>query len=251
MTQCQACDTPAPSGVSICPRCQRDTEHRLTAQEFYRQQLLVVLTRATRTQALNDGGRAASLTLAWAQIGDRFLDTIDGAELRAILASLPPARRAADALHSQRSLLVSWCRDLHDKADVPLPADDTVAMVAHLHSNMAILRKHVAAGEFVHELRSLVNHMLRVIDLPEERTRITVGPCPHTYPDDDGHEAHCAGEVEAIIPSDVDEPAVMKCGACRVSYDTTQWTRAGRLIQARRVQLERQKDLARQFIGKA
>jgi hypothetical protein len=250
LSQCQACDSEV-RDTYICPRCESDTRARLQRQGFYYRQLLTVLTRMTRTEALNDGGRAASLTLAWAQMGDRFLDSIEGAELARILASLPPARRAANAMHSQRSLLVSWCRLLHEDAGITLPADLIATMGHHLANNLHILRKHEAAGELVHEIRALETRIVQVIDLPTERTRIKVGPCPNTYPDGDGDDTHCIGEIEAVVPVDVTASAYMKCGTCRAEWPSREWYITGPAIQARKAQLDRQKHLAAQFIGKA
>jgi hypothetical protein len=250
MSTCQACTSTAPDGVSICGKCETDTRARLRQQEFYRQELLTVLARLTRTQALNDGGRATSLTLAWAQMGDRFLDTIEGRELRKIIASLPPAWKAASALHSQRSLLVSWCRLLNEEAGVALPADSVAAMAVHVHDQMPILRKHEAAGELVAEVRAIVGRIVKVIDLPDERTRVEVGPCPNLWPNDEGQDEPCPGQVTAHVPVDVTAVAYMRCGACRAEWPSREWYITGPRIQARQEQLERQRKLAAQFVGK-
>jgi hypothetical protein len=245
-SQCQSCGAAVQDTV-ICGRCEHDTRARLAAQETYRRQLLTVLARMTRTEAANDGGRAASLTLAWAQMGDRFLDSIDGKELKQILASLPPAQRAANTLRAQRDLLTEWCR-----AVMPTyPSDASVnAMAGDLYDRMSIIRKHETAGDYANRLRNLETRIIQTIDLPTERTRVDVGPCPNTWPNPEGHTEPCPGQITAHFPRDLDQPAMMRCSACKAEFDTTQWTRVGILIQRRKEQLEQQRTLAQQFIGK-
>jgi hypothetical protein len=248
VTQCQACDTPAPSGLSLCGRCESDTRARLTAQETYRRELLTVLARMTRTQAANDGGRAASLTLAWAQMGDRFLDTIDGKELKQILASLPPAQRAANTLRSQRDLLLDWCRTL---AFGHNPEWSVVDMATGLLDNLHIIRKHESAGGYANRLRNLETRIIQTIDLPQDRTRIKVGPCPNLWPDPEGTITPCPGDITAHFPHDKADSPTAKCSACHAEWDATQWTGLDRKMKQRTAQLEQQRTLAQQFIGKA
>jgi hypothetical protein len=245
--QCQSCGAAVLDTV-ICGRCEHDTRARLTRQETWRRELLTVLARMTRTEAANDGGRAASLTLAWAQMGDRFLDTIDGKELKQILASLPPAQRAANTLRAQRDLLHEWCRAL----PVDIWSDAPVSTMARvLLERLHIIRKHDTAGDYANRLRNLETRIIQTIDLPQERTRVDVGPCPNLWPNPEGHTEPCPGQITAHFPRDLDQPAMMRCNACKAEFDTTQWTRVGILIQRRKEELERQKSLAQQFIGKA
>jgi hypothetical protein len=218
--------------VTICGRCESQTRHHLSDQEAHRKELMTALTRMTRMQAPNDGGRATNLALAWARMGDRFLESIGGKELQQIIATLPPARRAADALHSQRSLLVAWCRDLAEVYDIPLPQNTIAAMSGHLGRHMRILRKHPAGGEFVAEIRALVAKMIAAVDLPKTRSRFPVGLCPETFPGDDGPE-ECPGKVEAVIPAEEHIRPVMECGHCRTQWFSEQWARAGALILRR------------------
>jgi hypothetical protein len=246
-SQCQSCGAAIQDTV-ICGRCESDTRTRLANQETLRRELLTVLARMTRTEAANDGGRAASLTLAWAQMGDRFLDTIDGKELRKILASLPPAQRAAKAIYAQRALLTGWCRTMTPdyRTDAPVHT-----MATHLWLNMPAIRIHETAGDYANRLYRLNLHILQVIDLPTERTRVDVGPCPNLWPNDQAQLEPCPGQITAHFPRDHDQPAMMRCNACKAEFDTTQWTRVGILIQRRKEQLEQQRALAQQFIGKA
>jgi hypothetical protein len=246
-SQCQSCGAAVQDTV-ICGRCESDTKARLAAQEGYRRELLTVLARMTRTQAANDGGRAANLTLAWAQMGDRFLDTIDGKELKTILASLPPAQRAANTLRAQRDLLTEWCRKINPDFPDEAPVR---SMAAHLLHDMHLIRIHESAGDYANRLRALETRIIQTIDLPQERTRVDVGPCPNLWPNPEGQLEPCPGQITAHFPRDLDQPAMMKCSECRAEFDTTQWTRVGILIQRRKEQLEQQRTLAQQFIGKA
>jgi hypothetical protein len=246
-SQCQSCGAAVQDTV-VCGRCESDTRTRLTQQETWRQELLTVLARQTRTQAANDGGRAANLTLAWAQMGDRFLDTIDGKELKQILASLPPAQRAANTLRAQRELLLEWVRALG--ADYARDVSVTT-LALYLLEHLHIIRKHETAGDYTNRLRNLETRIIQTIDLPTERTRVDVGPCPNLWPNEQGHTEPCPGQITAHFPRDLDQPAMMRCNACKAEFDTTQWTRVGILIQRRKEELERQRALAQQFIGKA
>jgi hypothetical protein len=247
-SQCQSCGAAVLDTV-ICARCESDTRVRLAAQENYRRELLTVLARQTRTQAANDGGRAANLTLAWAQMGDRFLDTIDGKELKTILAGLPPAQRAANTLRAQRDLLHEWCRTLFPRY---WPGEAPASHLARLLLlNMHIIRKHETAGDYANRLRALETRIIQTIDLPQDRTRIKVGPCPNLWPDPEGTITPCPGDITAHFPHDKADSPTAKCSACHAEWDATQWTGLDRKMKQRTAQLEQQRTLAQQFIGKA
>jgi hypothetical protein len=247
ISQCQSCGAAVQDTV-ICGRCEHDTRERLTRQETWRRELLTVLARMTRTQAANDGGRAANLTLAWAQMGDRFLDTIDGKELKQILASLPPAQRAANTLRAQRDLLLEWVRILF-----PITPDEAAvaSMAANLLANMPVIRLQDSAGDYANRLHNLETRIIQTIDLPQERTRVDVGPCPNLWPNPESQLEPCPGQITAHFPRDVTAPAYMRCSACRQEWPSREWDTASVLIRARQQQIERQKTLAQQFIGKA
>jgi hypothetical protein len=246
-SQCQSCGAAVQDTV-ICGRCESDTRTRLAAQETYRRELLTVLARMTRTEAANDGGRAASLTLAWAQMGDRFLDSIDGKELKQILASLPPAQRAANTLRAQRELLLEWVRTLFPTHFLEAPVQ---SLASTLYGNMHIIRKHDTAGDYANRLRNLETRIIQTIDLPQDRTRIKVGPCPNLWPDPEGTITPCPGDITAHFPHDKADSPTAKCSACHAEWDATQWTGLDRKMKQRTAQLEQQRTLAQQFIGKA
>jgi hypothetical protein len=201
---CTACPEPVHDQFIICKGCTRRTRAKLADQEANRQELLVALARDTRMTAPNDGGRSAEVPL-------------------------PIDPRAGDLLHDQRAVLVGWCRLLADDLGAPLPADTVPAMASHIEAWLDRLALHDAAGELVTELRDLEQRILRVIDYPDERARIPVGPCIVEL--DDG--SPCPGEVEARFPQDKTKPPLMRCRYCNTEWDTIQWPRVGQKILRR------------------
>lgn len=91
------------------------------------------------------------------------------------------------------------------------------------------LRHQPFGAEAFDELSHAAALVVRAVDRPGVRTRITVGPCPELVDGD-----ACPGEVIAIVPARDDRPAVMRCSSCRTEWPTAQWARAGRRILARR-----------------
>jgi hypothetical protein len=190
----------------------------LDDQAGHRRELMVALARQVRMNAPNNGGQGSALNLLWRRMGDRYLDSLKPEELRELVASLPPARPAADALHAQRALLVAWCRKLPD-----LPERDSVAaMAAHLRTHIDRLHVHPEAPELVVRLKRLEYRVMRVVDRPANRMRVKVGRCP---------EVNCTGTVEAIVPHEA--PPMIRCPSCQREWDSTQWTRLGaRILRA-------------------
>lgn len=226
------CGEPAQTGCSICRSCERKLKHNLADMESHRRELLVALARQVRMTAPNDGGRS-TMGLEWASMGDRFLADLSEKEVQRILASLPPGRKAADALHAQKALLVAWVRMfIEENANLPMPADTVASLSAHLASWLPIARKHEAAGEFVAEVRDLVQRIFVVIDTPKNRTKITVGPCPETLVEGTEEEP-CPGQVVAVVPADEEIRPTMSCGYCHAEWPPEQWHRAGQRILKR------------------
>ena len=215
----------------ICQRCETQLSHHLGDMASHRQELIVALTRQVRMAAVNDGGRGSNLALDWKAMGEEYLDKITPAQVEKLIRALPPARPAADAMHSQRATLVSWCRLLVEEMGFGYPPVDSIrAMSMHLEAHMHVWRTHPAAGEFVAEVRDLVRQILKVIDTPPNRTRITVGPCIVQVPP----LPPCPGEVEAIVPRDESVPPVMRCKECRTEWGSEQWARTGELIRRKK-----------------
>lgn len=235
---CSACDNPVRDAF-ICNRCTRQTRHHLADQAAHHGELITALTRMVKMNAANDGGKAASRALGWTTMGDRFLADITDKELRALVSSLPPARPAADAMHSQRSLLVSWCRLLNDEGIATgLPANTIPAMACFIEVRLQDLRKHECAGELVHELRELHKQIMRAIDTPENRTKVHVGPCPATWVEGiegGGQETvYCQGQIDAIFPRDEEQRPVIKCESCRSEWTPEHWSKIGDTISQRK-----------------
>lgn len=216
--------------TTICGRCETQLRHHLADQEAHWEELVTALTRQVRMNAPSDGGRGSGSALDWKRMGDRFLDTLGAKEIDRLVASLPPAKAAADALHAQRQMLVSWCRLLVEEMQLDYPPADTVSsMSMHLERNLGVLHTHEAAPELVTEVRDLVRQVLKVIDTPANRMRINVGPCP----EDDEAGDPCVGEVVAVVPHDETVPPMMFCAMCRAEWDSKQWSRVGARILRR------------------
>lgn len=229
---CAACSNPAQQGVEICKRCERRTVYHLADQVSHRAELEVALTRMVKMQAANDGGRSTPTSVAWAVMGPRYLDSIRSREIAEFIAKSPPARKAADALHSQKALLVSWVRLLvDDNPGLPIPADTIASLAGHLSHWMPLLRRHEVAGEFVAELQALVDDIMAVIDTPENRTKVHVGRCILTL--EDG--TPCVGEVWAIVPADIDKRPKLACRYCGHEWYGEQWATVGEKIMKRKV----------------
>lgn len=223
---CAVCPEPVRENYTICKGCTRRTRIKLADQEANRQELLIAFAKDVRMTAPNDGSRGSDPGLAWAKLGEKYLDDIT----RNDTARRPYDHRAADLLREQHAVLVSWCLMLRDEQQAPEPANTVAAMACHVEAWLDRLALHEAAGELVAEFRDLEIRIMRVIDLPEFRTRITVGPCVVEL--DDG--SPCTGEVEAIIPRDEGTRPAMRCKACRSEWMPEQWNRIGTLIMRRK-----------------
>lgn len=216
------CGEPLPDARTICGRCERLAGYHLRDQEAHRVDLVVALTRQVRMHAPNNGSRGSSPSLSWLQMGDRYLDSIRPAEIRRLVATLPPARAAADALQAQRALLITWCKKLHDDAGGEWPERPRIGYMAdHLRANLRHLHGHPDAPQLVRSLKALAAQVTKAIDIPSAPARIRVGPCP-----EDG----CSGTIEGTFPHD--QPPMMGCTGCDMEWNTTQWTRLGARIDA-------------------
>lgn len=231
---CAGClDNPVRDNVTICRRCENQTRYNLADQAAHYEDLLVALTRMVKMNASNDGGKAASRALGWVAMGDRYLESFNEAQIRELIAALPPARPAADAMHSQRSLLVSWSRLLVEE-DIAsgYPADTIPAMACFIEAALPRLRMHECAGELVVEMKALNGQIMKAIDTPQNRQRVHVGPCPQSYTIDVEPEP-CEGQVDAIFPRDEEQRPVLRCGTCRTEWTAEHWEKVGKQIMAR------------------
>lgn len=224
------CGRPAPD-ATLCRTCTKQLKRDLIDLPALADDLDVTLTRQDRVTPANDGGRSAE-------------------------TPLPLSLHASDALAAIRATLTSWCLLTCDEMGAHPPRDKIPNLALHLLGWLGDLVKHPAAGDLADEIRKLHLRGHAVLQ-PKDRARITVGPCPMVIdPDTDQESATgvgdpCPGQVTAIIPADSDDPPVMRCGACRHEWDSSQWLRAGMRIVGRQEAIERQRRLARELIGQA
>jgi len=68
-------------------------------------------------------------------------------------------------------------------------------------------------------------------DIPADRTKFPVGPCPEVVEGDDGR-SWCTGIVFAHIPVELDKPACLRCKGCGTTWERG-WARVGERILRR------------------
>lgn len=202
---CSRCRTqPAAAGISWCRGCRHRVDCDLGDMPALEADLADTMARM-----------AAALT---------DVEVRPGGE-----APLPYAEMAADALHSIRAFLVGWCRLLHEERGAALPIDTIPAMARHLQRWLGELALHPAAGEFADELRDVTAAGSVAIDLPRDRTRVYVGPCPTTCQDG----TPCPGEAWAHFPTDPAARPSIRCRACGGQWWSESWSSVGALVLRR------------------
>ena len=102
------------------------------------------------------------------------------------------------------------------------------------------LRALETAGDAYAHIDRAVSRARHIIDRPQHRTRIPVGPCPEIR-----NNRYCLGEVVAYVPTRIGvDPALMRCRTpdCRrhrEPWPTESWRSAGERINRLREQLKR------------
>lgn len=239
---CGTCNTEVRDQVMICRRCEQELRRRLVDQSAHRGELELELRREARKHQLL---KAANLD--WRiPFDDRASQLL--AEQRLLLARwvLQLQRMAAPAVGP-------WCSRAcrHDSCATMRrtrpPAPHVAARSIWLMLNVGMLRRRVEARLILEAFRRLDRDVITLIDLPADRARVHVGPCPNVHPDG----VHCPGQVHAHFPLEVSETCYMVCGACEERWPSWQWNRAGSRILERVDQLERQAALAKQIGGAA
>lgn len=204
---------------TICLSCLRKTRTRLQRLPGLIADLETSLAGMAVLAEKNDGGKSAETALAYTEA-------------------------AGDALRDIRQMLIGWCRLLHEEKRVPLPADRLTSMAAHLAANAEKLVAHPAAAEWVGEVEQTVRDATTVIDLPLNRLRVKVGPCPENQENEEGdYLGPCPGKVTATIPTDEHIRPTMMCGYCETVWMPEQWNATGHKILQRQGQA-RPMDLA-------
>jgi hypothetical protein len=165
----------------------------------------VAMQRMVNMVERNDGGKSADTALVFNE-------------------------KAAEVLHDMRGTLVGWCRLLSEERHIEVPHKNTIrALSAHLLGNVNILVSHAAAGELAGEVAKLVRDAVKVIDSPELRSRVELGPCVAVIGDDP-----CPGPVVAYIYADGDMMHNWRCVRCKQEWEPPEWRKVGPMIMARK-----------------
>jgi len=242
--KCATCDHPIrSSALRLCIRCQTELRRRLGAQTWAREQLLVEYRMQAHKQARGRGGaghegpipfdnRAALLLLRQAKMLRWYADTVQ--RVRGEESPFGPTCRAC----RHRS-----CKAI--RAGILL-SSSVPAMALYLLRNLELLKRNHFGQTLLERLRLLDGQVLRIVDLPEMRTRFRVGPCPKIL---DG--VPCTGRVDACIPADERLGGWLECKTCGTTWPSWEWTSAGQAILARETQLRLQAAIAEQLKRKA
>lgn len=203
--KCDYCRQRDVSDAFICSHCMSDVRKDLglVAKLDLDVELPLAITRQARYSA-NGGGRGNTET------------------------PVVFAVKASAAERHLRNTLSTWCRVYAEEAKADLPADTLTAMARSLARRCEWFRHHLAAAQFVADVRRDVEEAIRQIDSPENRTEFVVGPCPEL--DDEG--LHCFGWVKAYFPTDDARPH-LTCTVCKTTWFGESWLRAGRRILSR------------------
>ncbi|MGH3630924.1 MAG: hypothetical protein ACRDRL_26205 [Sciscionella sp.] len=227
--ECRNCPRPVADGAALCLTCTAELARQLRSVPALLDDLLVTLSK----QDQFGGGKRGK-----------------GAE-----QPLPVRLDVPPVIAALGNTLTTWARDLVDRNGwnvPPAPArsahNDERGPVLHastpyvdlvcyaalwLADHVEYLRSHPAVLEAHRGITTAITRTREITDLPADRTRFVVGPCPEI----DDHGRHCPGQVWAYVPTDKRDPAQLRCRACPATWDTTQWYRAGARIAARRAQL--------------
>lgn len=205
--ECVACARPVPDGAPLCRWCGSELQAQLRQVPALLADLAITYARLDQLGPLEAPGRGHGETpVAWKA----------------------PARRAAEAL---AAVVLRWAREFAPRWGEPHP-EGTGRAAAWLAGRTGSLRREPDAQACAQSISDAIRRGRAVIDLPRNRTRFPVGPCP-----DNPGEQPCSGQVWAYIPLDEREPAQLRCTDCGASWDTTRWRRVGDLIARRRAQL--------------
>lgn len=210
------CGTPR-RGLAICNGCIRRLQQNLRSCEETRQQLMVTLARqdhigagGEKTKHLKPGSMPSPINL-----------------------------NASAALHEIRNELAGWVRIVNIETGDPLPANRIATMATWLDQRIDHLAKHKAAADMVRGVRHVLRKAETAIDIPRDKTKVRVGPCPEAEPTEDDAGAYCPGTIVAYIPQDRSDyrPCLM-CTHEGCAHEGTEWTaerwaRMGKRIRAR------------------
>jgi len=241
--KCATCDQPVrSSALRICIRCQVELRKHLGMQGWAEQQLLIEFRRQARkhAQQRSNGGntpipfddRAAKLLRRQRQILARYAGDV----LRRRGVRLTEGPICVSCRHGS-------CKAI--RAGLILSRSVTGA-AEYLGRNMELLKRQHYGQTLLEQLRPLNADVIRVVDLPEMRSRFAAGPCPKTVVVNN-EDLPCLGRVDANVPADERLPAYLLCNSCGFRWPSWEWNRAGSDILAREAQLALQDAMLRQF----
>jgi hypothetical protein len=143
---------------------------------------------------------------------------------------LPWSEHGSAALRHLDVVLATWSGAL-DPDPVPIGLAERARAIRRA---LPALRASAQSDRIYTEIITAVYEARVAVDIPAESSRFEVGPCPEWTPTDDDPNrlTHCDGTVMAYIGRG-DTPSVMTCRACRTSWGTSEWLRAGRRILRR------------------
>ncbi len=241
---CPICTEPSMDG-HICHACTRTNKGYLRDLPWLYARLDETVGRRDNVHAAGAGQGHADEDAVRAATERRYRERVEALRYAEVNLShgghLPYRPDAADLQETVRNSLVGWVRvGCEDWGQAP-PEDRITAICGWLRDRAHLWRKHEAGGEYMREVAELTRAILSAIN-PPASWRYPAGPCPEH---DEGGEP-CPGTVIAKVPREgSDKPPLMRCDTCTTEWDTTQWNRAGRRIQARREQIERQREYGR------
>lgn len=244
---CVTCAKPVRKSFLLCHDCERRLVRQLGDQAAHLEDLQLERRRQVRKQAPNDGGRSSSQPLPFLPEAGGLID-----DQRALLVKWVKRVFGEWGVRSSRTITGPLCASCWHSSCREIrrsfwPAGSVASMASELAVAVPAIRTRDELPVLAADVRQLVGRIMAVIDSPQDRTRIHVGPCPNVWPTDEGKQA-CPGEVTAVVPADDSEPAWMTCSACAEVWDTTQWTRTGHRVIQRQQQIADQKARAAGFV---
>lgn len=132
--------------------------------------------------------------------------------------------------------LVGWVKLLIEERNLTSwPADNAIDLAAFLRRHIDWWASHDLAGELISDMAIGVSRATGMADLPRDRVRVKVGPCPERVVDDPMEPSRpCGGTCWAHFPQKRDEHPWIDCDRCTAVWNSFQWRRLGRRIEKAR-----------------
>lgn len=208
----------------ICRKCQDATTKRLGELPGWWDDLQTAVIRQSKLEA--SGGPASGDQWKW-----------------------PYDVRASFTAEAIAKTIAEWFQYTVTLGADAMPGARTPEQLAQLIAWHPTISRSDRYREFVDDVHRLTNRIMRVVDHPDVKARIEVGPCYLEVTDADGMTSPCTGTVHAYIPTEggeVEWPPFMGCDQEEEHWwDTTRWKRAGVAIRARQTELAKASELAK------